>query len=148
MVIWKVSQDVEKKVINIAKNMDYDRRVLFILKNLGPQRFTSLEHFCGISRSTLSKYLKLHVEQKNIEKKIYKDDDVQEMRYFLTTRGEEKLLEESIGEAEHLFFINELNDNILELSDLVEFYKEIGVDNTIIFQIVDVILKMGEKFFF
>ena len=48
---------------------------------------------------------------------------------------------------EQLFFRNELRDNLTNLTDLLEFYKEIGMDETIIFQIINVILKIGDTFF-
>ena len=107
MATWEISSQVEKKILNLAKELDNDKRVLFILKNLGPQRFTKLEETCGLSRSTISKYLKLHIEQKNVEKKIYTEGEIQETRYFLTKRGEEKLHDEFTDEEESLFLINE-----------------------------------------
>jgi len=146
MATWKISSDVEKKILDVAQDLDNDKRVLFILKNLGPQRFIDLERKCNISRSTVSKYIKLHVGQKFIEKRVYKDKNVSETRYFITNRGEENL-NEDMGDEGELFFINELKENLLRLTDLVDFYKDISVDETIVFQIVRIVLKIGEKFF-
>ncbi len=144
---WKISSKVKKKILDKSMELDNDKRILFILKNLGPQRFMGLEKYCGVSRSTLSKYLKLHLEQKRLEKGVYTTDKGQETRYFITKRGEEKLHEEDIKEGESLFFINELKDNLEKIMDLIDFYKEIGVDDTIISPIVNIVLKIGDKFF-
>ncbi len=139
-----ISKDLKSKVLTLAKDLDYDKRVLFILKNLGPQRFTELENFCDISRSTLSKYLKLLIERFCIEKKIYDDN---KPRYFITERGIEKIIEQSLGKAEGLNYIDKLNDDISKLTDLIEFYKEIGVADSIISQIVQKISKIKGNFF-
>ena len=147
MSFWDVSSDVKKKVLDVATDYENDKRILFILKNLGPQRFTDLERYCDVSRSTVSKYLRVHSEQGEIEKKIFKNEEVEEARYFITKRGEEKLIEDAIEGDKTLFLINELTENIQKLSEMVEFYKEIGVDETIMFQIVNIILKIGDKFF-
>jgi len=146
MATWNISSDVKKKILDLTKGLDNDKRVLFILKNLGPQRFVELENYCDISRSTVSKYVKLHVEQKNVEKRIYTDKNVSETRYFITKRGETEL-NEDMGDEGELFYINELNENLVRLSDLVDFYRVINLDETIIFQIVRIVLKIGEKFF-
>ena len=134
MATWNISKDIKKKILEVSGGLDNDKRILFLLKNLGPQRFSSIQEYGNLSRSTISKYLKLHLEQKAIEKRAYSEKGVSQLRYFITKRGEERLLEEPIEEDRDLFYIHELNDHISKLSDLVEFYKEIGVDDTIIFQ--------------
>ncbi|MFX1410585.1 MAG: hypothetical protein ACFFA6_09545 [Promethearchaeota archaeon] len=144
MDIISTSKDLENKVLNLAKEMDYDQRVLFILKNLGPKRFTDLEYYCDISRSTLSKYLKLLLERYYIEKKIFDDN---KPRYFITERGTEKIQEESFSLEENLLYIDRLNENISKLTSLISFYREIGVADLIISQIVQKISKIGIKFY-
>lgn len=147
MATWNISKDLEKKILAVSQGLDNDKRILFILKNLGPQRFSSIQENSYLSRSTVSKYLKLHLEQRAIEKRLYSDKGVNQLRYFITKKGEEKLLEEPIEEDRDLFYIHELNDNISKLSNLVEFYKEIGLDDSIMFQIVRIALKIGDAFF-
>ncbi len=147
MTTWNVSTEIKKRILDILKELDNDKRVLFILKNLGPQKFTRLGELCKLSRSTVSKYLKSHLDQRNIEKKIYSDKNIQETRYFITQKGETKLTEEGYGAQENLFYINELHENLSKLSPLIEFYKEIGVPESLCFHIIQIILKIGEKFF-
>ncbi len=144
MEVSSSSKDLEKKVLTLVKEMDYDQRVLFILKNLGPKRFTDLENYCDISRSTLSKYLKLLLERYLIEKKIFDDN---KPRYFITERGTEKIHGASFSLEESLFYIDRLNENISRLTDLIAFYREIGVADSIISQIIQKIAKIGVKFF-
>jgi len=145
---WKVSSEVRKKILTLSEELDNEKRILFILKNLGPLRFKDLGNYCKLSRSTISKYLKLHLEQKNIEKNVFlTEEGAQEVRYFITKRGEERLREENIENDGELFFINKLRDNLEKLSDLKDFYKEIGVDDSIIFQIINIVLKIGDRFF-
>jgi hypothetical protein len=148
MVVWKPSSRVKKKILDVSKDLDNDKRVLFLLKNLGPQRFTDLEKNCDLSRSTVSKYLRLHLEQNNVEKRVYTTDtDSQEMRYFITRRGQEQLISEDISSEGDVFLINQIKDNLEKLSNLKDFYEDIGVDDTIKIQIFDIILKIGDKFF-
>ncbi len=144
MEVKSISKDLKNKILVLAKDLDYDKRVLFILKNLGPQRFTELENFCDISRSTLSKYLKLLNERSYIMKKIHDDN---KPRYFITERGVEKINQESREKEEGVYLIDKLNKNISRLSELISFYEEIGVEESIIFQIVRKISKTGESFF-
>ncbi len=144
MEVSSSSKDLEKKVLTLVKEMDYDQRVLFILKNLGPKRFTDLETYCDISRSTLSKYLKLLLERYFIEKKIFDDN---KPRYFITERGTEKIHGTSFSLEQSLFYIDRLNENISRLTDLIVFYREIGVADSIISQIIQKITKIGVKFF-
>ncbi len=148
MVVWKPSSRVKKKILDVSKDLDNDKRILFLLKNLGPQRFTDLEETCNLSRSTVSKYLKLHLEQNNVEKRVYTTEtDTQEMRYFITRRGQEQLVSEEISAEGDFFLINKIKENLDKLSNLKDFYEDIGVDDTIKIQIFDIILKIGEKFF-
>jgi len=142
-----ISDNLESKVKDIASNLDNDKTILFVLKNIGPLRFTDLEEFCDISRSTLSKYLKVHTEKKEVIKKIYKKDDLQEPRYFITNRGIEKLGEEKLPSEEKIYYFNELNNTYLRLSDLVNFYRKIGVEESIIIHIIKIISKIGDQFF-
>lgn len=148
MSTWNISKKLKSKIIIEARNLDNNNvRILYLLRNLGPQRFTNLIEHSRLSRSTVSKYLKLNSKGHYIEKRIYKDTvrNIEEQRYFITELGIEKLNEEPIDKDEKLYF-NELNRIISELTDLINFYKEIGVEESIIFQIVMRISKIGDNF--
>ncbi len=149
MSTWNISKKLRNEVISIARNMDNNEtRPLYLLRNIGPLRFTSLIKYTGLSRSTVSKYLKIHLKYNNVEKKIFRDKtrNIQEQRYFITEKGIEKLNEEP-PDIEKILYINELNENILSLSDLVQFYKKIGVEESIYFQIIKIISKIGDNFY-
>lgn len=92
--------------------------------------------------------MKNHEKKNIIEKKLFKNQitNRQEQRYFITELGIEILNEEHIDTSE-TFYFNELNSYISQLSDLVNFYKEIGVADSIIYQILKMISKVGENFF-
>jgi len=67
-----VSAKVKEKVLSEIKKIDQnDLRILYLLRNLGALRFTNIIEYSGLSRSTVSKYIKFHVSKNNIEKKIY-----------------------------------------------------------------------------
>ncbi len=149
MSTWNISKKLRNEVISITRNMDNNEtRPLYLLRNIGPLRFTSLIKYTGLSRSTVSKYLKLHLKYNNVEKKIFRDKtrNIQEQRYFITEKGIGKLNEEP-PDIEKILYINELNENILSLSDLVQFYKKIGVEESIYFQIIKIISKIGDNFY-
>lgn len=149
MSIFSLPKEVKAKVLSEVKKINrYDLRILYLLKNLGSQRFTDLIEYAGLSRSTVSKYLKNHEKKNIIEKKLFKNQitNRQEQRYFITELGIEILNEEHIDTSESFYF-NELNSYISQLSDLVNFYKEIGVADSIIYQILKMISKVGENFF-
>lgn len=147
MESWNIEEDIKNKVLDLAEELDNDRVILFVLKNLGPQRFTDLENYCDISRSTLSKYLKLHLEKNEIEKKIYENKGRQEPRYFITKAGIEKFEEDRSYENTDLLYINELNEWIIKLNDMIQFYEQISVDDSIIIRIIRIVSKIGEEFF-
>ncbi|MBD3254018.1 MAG: hypothetical protein GF383_02955, partial [Candidatus Lokiarchaeota archaeon] len=147
MESWNIEEDIKSKVLDLAEELDNDRVILFVLKNLGPQRFTDLEKYCDVSRSTLSKYLKLHLEKDEIEKKIYEKHGLQEPRYFITNAGIEKFEEDRSYENTDLLYINELNEWIIKLNDMIQFYEQISVDDSIIIRIIRIISKIGEDFF-
>ncbi|GAI63014.1 unnamed protein product, partial [marine sediment metagenome] len=90
----------------------------------------------------------LHEKKNIIEKKLFKNQitNRQEQRYFITELGIEMLNEEHIDTSE-TFYFNELNSYISQLSDLVNFYKEIGVADSIIYQILKITSKVGENFY-
>jgi len=149
MSIFSLPKEVKAKVLSEVKKINrYDLRILYLLKNLGSQRFTDLIEYAGLSRSTVSKYLKNHEKRNIIEKKLFKNQitNRQEQRYFITELGNEMLNEEHIDTSE-TFYFNELNSYISQLSDLVNFYKEIGVADSIIYQILKMTSKVGENFF-
>ncbi len=125
------------------------RRILFILRNLGPQRFTNLVKYSYLSRSTVSKYLNLHRKNNNIEQRIITDrkTNKQYQGYVITDRGIEKLGEEPLKLKEELFMINELKYNVNKLDKLITFYREIGVVDSFIFHIVKIVSKIGDNYF-
>jgi len=148
MSTWSISKKTKNKILVEAKKLDkYDVRILYLLRNLGPLRFTTLIDYSGLSRSTVSKYLKYHLSQNNIEKKIFKNisRNTQEQRYFVTELGIEKLGEDYYGKSDIIYF-NELNDFISKISGLIDFYKEIGVADSIVDHIVGTISKMGDNY--
>ncbi len=146
---WNISKTIKDKVLLRVQKSDNDIKILYILRNLGPQRFSELPKYCNLSKSTVSKYLKSHIKKNRIKKKIYSNPNkgIQEQRYFITERGIEKLEDISNNKDNDLNFISELNETILKLSDLIEFYRAIGVDDSITFQIVRIILSIGENYF-
>ena len=150
MDTWDISKKFKSKIISGAQNIDNNEtRILYLLRNLGPQRFTEIVEYSGLSRSTTSKYLKYHIEQNNIEKNIYtdKNENISEQRYFITELGIENLSEESLSSKEILYF-NEINKQISDLSNLINYYEKIGIEESIIFNIIRIISKIGEEFFF
>ncbi|NVM17483.1 MAG: MarR family transcriptional regulator [Candidatus Lokiarchaeota archaeon] len=144
-----VTAKVKEKVLSEIKKIDQnDLRILYLLRNLGPLRFTNIIEYSGLSRSTVSKYIKLHTSKNNVEKKIYRNNskNIQEQRYFITDLGTEKLGEDDISYDESLYF-SEINDLISNLSELKNFYKEISVAESIITDITRNIINMGENYF-
>lgn len=132
------------------KELENDIKILYILGNLGPQRFTELEQFSDLSKSTVSKYLKLHLNKHLIKKDTYIDpvNNINEQRYFITERGIE-ILNESVSKIEdrRITFSDEINANLIKLEEMINFYKRINVDDSIIHQIITLISKIGSKFF-
>lgn len=146
---WNISEKIKSDVLNIAKDMENDIKILYIIRNLGPQRFTDLVENCDISKSTVSKYLKLNLEKNNIEKKLYSDKttDGDEIRYFIKEKGIELLNQDTTNETETGKIYNQVNDMITKLQDLIEFYKDIGVEESIRFEILKLLINIGDKFF-
>jgi len=150
MKSWKFSEKVKNDLLQKAYGIkDNDRRILFILRNLGPQRFTKLVKYSNLSRSTVSKYLTLHKKNDNIEQKTITDKKTnkQYQGYFITDKGIEKLGEAPLKLKEELFMINELKQNVQKLENLITFYKEIGIVDSFIFHIVKIVSKIGDNFF-
>ena len=150
MESWNISKKLRtellKKSINIEDN---SRRILFILSNFGPQRFTNILKYSNLSRSTVSKYLNTHKKEKNVEQKLIRDKAAnnQYQCYVITEKGKEKLGEEPLKLKEELFIVNELKQNVRKLEDLIDFYKEIGVEDAFIIHIIKIISKIGDNFF-
>jgi len=150
MESWNISKKLKSELLIKARGIKAnDRRILFILRNLGPQRFTNLVKYSNLSRSTVSKYLKLHSKKKNIEQKIITDkiSNKQYQAYVITDKGIEKLGGEPLKLKQEVFMINELKRNINKLVNLITFYKEIGVPDSFIFHIVKIVSKIGDNFF-
>jgi len=146
---FTITAKVKEKVLSEINKIDQnDMRILYLLRNLGPLRFTNIIEYSGLSRSTVSKYIKFHLSKNNIEKKIYRNSskNLQEQRYFITDLGTEKLGEDYISYDESIYF-SEINDLISNLSELKTFYKEISVADSIITDISRNIINMGENYF-
>ncbi|MBY8980032.1 MAG: hypothetical protein KGD72_06560 [Candidatus Lokiarchaeota archaeon] len=144
-----ITPKVKEKVLSEIKKIDQnDLRILYLLRNLGPLRFTNIIEYSSLSRSTVSKYIKFHLSKNNIEKKIYRNPskNIQEQRYFITDLGTEKLGEDYISYDESIYF-SAINDLISNISELKSFYKEISVANSIITDISRNIINMGENYF-
>ena len=149
MSSWNISKKLKNEIISNTRNIDSNEtRLLYLLRNIGPQRFTNLIKYSGLSRSTVSKYLKHHLKYNNIEKKIYNDitRNIQEQRYYITEKGIEKLNEIPF-QRDDILYVNELNEYVSNLSDLIQFYKKIGVEDSIYFQIIKTISNIGDNFF-
>ena len=165
MATLYISRELMNKVIQNARKIDEnEKRILYLLRNLGPQRFTNLMEYTQLSRSTVSKYLKFHVDQRNVEKRMIEDrrNQTQFQGYHITKKGIDALSEDDdfSQKEDEFIYINELNENISKLSDLFEFYSSdiddiddieikrgIGVDESITFHIVRIISKIGDRFF-
>ena len=150
MESWNISKKLKIELLKKSSNIeDNSRRILFILRNLGPQRFTNLIKFSNLSRSTVSKYLNTHKKNKNVDQKLIRDKQTnkQYQCYVITEKGKEKLGEEPLKLKEELFIVNELKENVRKLEDLIDFYKGIGVEDVFIIHIIKIISKIGENFF-
>ena len=142
------SRSVGQILADVAKINRKDMRILYLLRNLGPLRFTDVIENSGLSRSTVSKYLHQNLNQNNVEKRLYtnQSQNIQETRYFITDLGIEKLGSELYLNKELIFF-NEASGLISRLTDLVKFYVSIGVADSIINQIIKMIMNIGENYF-
>ena len=141
MSIPIVSKKLKDKIINTAKSMEYnDMRFIYLLRNLGPQQFEKLIEYSGLSRSTVSKYLKIHERHGNIEKRLVDN----KQKYCITGKGIERLQEKP--NVNEIYYRN-FDENISKLSEMLDFYKTIGVDEMIALQIVRLVSKIGKKFF-
>jgi len=150
MESWNISKKLKNELLKKSSNIeDNSRRILFILRNLGPQRFTNLIKYSNLSRSTVSKYLNFHRENKNVEQRLFthKQTNKQYRGYVITERGIEKLGEEPLKLKDELFIVNELKENVRKLEDLIDFYKEINVEDAFIIHIIRIISKIGDNFF-
>ncbi|MHA2393204.1 MAG: hypothetical protein ACXAEX_14785 [Promethearchaeota archaeon] len=150
MESWSISNKLKNDLLKKSTNIeDNSRRILFILRNLGPQRFTNLIKYSNLSRSTVSKYLTNHRKNNNIEQRLITDKQTgkQYRGYVITEKGIEKLGEEPLKLKDELFIVNELKENVRKLEDLIAFYKEINVEDAFIIHIVKIISKIGDNFF-
>ncbi|MFX1357255.1 MAG: hypothetical protein ACFFA8_08200 [Promethearchaeota archaeon] len=150
MESWNISKKLKSELLKKSNNIeDNSRRILFILRNLGPQRFTNLIKYSNLSRSTVSKYLNIHRENGNVEQKLITDKETkkQYQNYVITEKGIEKLGEKPLKIKEDLFVINELKENVRKLEDLIDFYKKINMEDPFIIHILRIISKIGDNFF-
>jgi len=150
MESWNISKKLKNEFLKKSSNIeDNSRRILFILRNLGPQRFTNLIKYSNLSRSTVSKYLNVHRKQKNVEQRLFTDKQTnkQYRGYVITEKGIEKLGEAPLKLKDELFIVNELKENVRQLEDLIDFYKEISVEDPFIIHIIRIISKIGDNFF-
>ncbi len=150
METWNISKKLKIELLKKSGNIEENsRRILFILRNLGPQRFTNLVKYSNLSRSTVSKYLNLHTKNKNIEQRLITDKvtNKQYRSYVITEKGIEKLGEAPLKLKDEIFIVNELKENVRKLEDLIDFYKEISVEDPFIIHIIKIISKIGDNFF-
>ncbi len=150
METWNISKKLKIELLKKSGNIeDNSRRILFILRNLGPQRFTNLVKYSNLSRSTVSKYLNLHRKNKNIEQRLITDKTTnkQYRSYVITEKGFEKLGETPLKLKDEVFIVNELKENVRKLENLINFYKVINVEDPFIIHIVRIISKIGDNFF-
>jgi len=74
MESWNISKKLKNELLTKSSNIeDNSRRILFILRNLGPQRFTNIIKYSKLSRSTVSKYLNFHQKNGNVEQRLITD---------------------------------------------------------------------------
>lgn len=138
MSVRDVSEKLKNKILEDIKSIkENEMRFLYLLRNLGPQRFEDLISYSRLSRSTVSKYLKKHLEQENIEKRVIDG----KQKYCINKAGIKKLKE--TPEREDIY----LDELILKLSDLRNFLIELGVEESIIVQILKIVSKIGDNFF-
>ncbi|MFX1390508.1 MAG: hypothetical protein ACFE9Z_10625 [Promethearchaeota archaeon] len=150
MESWNISKKLKIELLKKASSIeDNSRRILFILRNLGPQRFTNLVKYSNLSRSTVSKYLNLHKKNKDIEQRLFidKKSNKQYQGYVITENGIEKLGLEPLKLKDESFMLNELKNNVRKLENLIDFYKEINVEDPFIIHIVRIISKIGDNFY-
>ncbi|MBY9018296.1 MAG: hypothetical protein KGD66_05620 [Candidatus Lokiarchaeota archaeon] len=149
MSVFPISSRSVGQILTDARKISRkDMRILYLLRNLGPQRFTTVIENSGLSRSTVSKYLQYHLSQNSVEKRLYtnQSQNIQEQRYFITELGIEKLGHELYLNKDLIFF-NEASGLISRLTDLVNFYVSIGVADSIINQIIKMIMNIGNNYF-
>ena len=150
MESWNISKKLKNDLLKKSANIeDNSRRILFILRNLGPQRFTNLVKYSNLSRSTVSKYLKLHAKNENIEQKLItdKNSNNQYQGYVITDKGIEELGEGPLRLKDELLIINELKENVRKLEILIDFYKKINLEDPFIIHIIRIVSKIGDNFF-
>ena len=150
MESWNISEKLKIELLTKSDNIqDNSRRILFILRNLGPQRYTSLIKNSKLSRSTVSKYLTLHRKDKTIEQRLITDreSNKQYRFYVITDKGVDKLGEEPLQLRDELFIIHELKENVRKLEDLIDFFKKRNLEAAFIIHIVRIVSKIGDNFF-
>ena len=150
MESWNISKKLKLELLKKSSSIeDNSRRILFILRNLGPQRFTNLIKYSNLSRSTVSKYLTHHRKNNNIEQRLITDSKTKKQyrSYVITEKGIEKLGGEPLKLKDESFILNELRGNVKKLEELIDYYKEISVEASFIIHIVRIISKIGDNFF-
>ncbi len=141
MSTQNISKKFLERILTAARSMDNNEmRFMYLLRNLGPQQFEKLIEYSGLSRSTVSKYLKLHEKHENIEKRLIDG----KKKYCITDKGIGRLQEKpNINEI----FYQEFDETISTLSEMLDFYKQIGVPEYTSLPIVKLISKIGKSFF-
>lgn len=150
MESWNISKKLKTELLKKSSSIeDNSRRILFILRNLGPQRFTNIVKYSSLSRSTVSKYLSYHKKNKTIEQRLITDRQTnkQYQGYVITEKGIGMLSIEPLKLKDESYMLNELKDNVRKLEGLIDFYKEINVEDPFIIHIVRIISKIGDNFF-
>jgi len=143
-------QKIIEEILNqeYFKALDRPDKILFILRNFGPHSFTLLLNIVKMSKSTLSKYITVLSQKEYIEKKLFDSKNKKKKQmYVLTGLGQKKATELFEVFDDDLILINKINQSIFKLSQLIKFYKNISVDESIIKDIIRIISKLGDRFF-
>ena len=130
------------------EKMPKSRRILFVLRTFGPQNFTSLTSLSKMSKSTVSKYLNLHIQNDLVEKRLFNTEFNRKRQKYTLTESGNKISNELFDQYEDdLILINKIDRSISRLSNLIKFYENFSVDETYIKRTIRIISKLGDRFF-
>lgn len=150
MSISNEKQKIKEEILSqdYFKSMAKSERILFVLRTFGPQNFTSLKDLSKMSKSTVSKYVNLHLQKDYIEKRLFELKNNQRRPKYVLTESGNKISKELFEKFDdNLILMNKINRSISKLSQLIQFYENISVDESIINRIIRIISKLGDRFF-
>ena len=150
MSISNEKQKIKEEILSqdYFKLMAKSDRILFVLRTFGPQNFTSLKDLSKMSKSTVSKYVNLHLQKDYIEKRLFELENNQRRPKYVLTESGNKISKELFEKFDdNLILMNKINRSISKLSQLIQFYENISVDESIINRIIRIISKLGDQFF-